>query len=96
MAATNGKLRLVLRSKKVPVRIEVYQTTSAPSDSLTAWNGQLFGTRRRVVVYDYVYDERQAQALREAGELAAKTGLTLEVTDLTRRGALRRIWSLGT
>lgn len=96
MAATNGKLRLVLRSRKVPVRIEDYQTNSAPSDSLRAWNGQLFGTRRRVVVYDYVYDERQAQALKEVRELATKTGLVLEVTDLSRRSALRRILRVGT
>jgi hypothetical protein len=96
MASTTGKLRLVLKSTKVLVRIEDYQTNSGPSGSLTAWNGQLFATRRRVMVYDYVYDERQALALREARELATKTGLVLEVTDLSRRGALRRILRFGT
>ena len=96
MTFTTGRLRLVLKSTKVLVRIEDHRTNSGPSNSLTAWNGQLFATRRRVVVYDYVYDERQAQALREARELAAKTGLSLEVTDLSRRSALRRILKLGT
>ncbi len=95
MAATNGKLRLVLRSKKVLVRTEDYESSGVTPGSLTAWNGELFGTRRRVMVYDYVYDERQKQALKEARELATRTGLVLEVTDLSRRSPLRRILRLG-
>jgi len=96
MAATNGKLRLVLRSKRVLVRTENYESSGVTSNSLTAWNGQVFSTRRRVMVYDYVYDERQKQALEGVRELATKMGLVLEVTDLSRRSALRRILRLGT
>ena len=74
MAATNGKLRLVLRSKKVLVRTEDYESSGVTSGSLTAWNGQLFGTRRRVMVYDYVYDERQKQALKEGARAGDEDG----------------------
>jgi len=91
MATINGKLRLVLRSKKVLARVEDFETNSVLSNSILASNGQVFGTRRRVSVYEYVFDERQAQALKEARELSMKTGLVLEVTDLSRQGALRRI-----
>jgi hypothetical protein len=77
------------------VRTEVYESSGVTSGSLTAWNGRVFGTRRRVV-YDYVYDERQKQALEEAREPATRAGLALEVTDLSRRSGLRRILKLGT
>jgi hypothetical protein len=85
----------VLKSKRVLVRTECYESSGVTPGSLTAWNGQVFGTRRRVVVYDYVYDERQKQALEGARELATRTGLVLEVTDLSRRGGLRRMLRLG-
>jgi hypothetical protein len=45
-------------------------------------------------VYDYVFDvfdEAQARALRETRELADRSGLALEVTDLTRQSLLRRM-----
>ena len=46
------------------------------------------------MVYECVYDERQKEALREARELAARTGLILEVTDLSRQSAVRRVLRL--
>ena len=76
-------------------RIEDYESNSVLSNSAMAWNGQLFGTRKRIRVYEYVFDERQMQALREAQELTKKTGLVLEVTDLSRQSALRRILRSG-
>lgn len=90
MEATKGKLRIVLESKKVLVRVEDFDSSSALSSSVLALNGQAFGTRRRISVYEYVFDERQMQALREARELSEKTGLVLEVTDLSRQNALKR------
>jgi len=88
-------MRLVLRSKKVLTRIEEYQSGGVNSNSLLAWNGQLLVSKRTVRVYDYVYDERQSRALDEARELARRTGLALEVTDLTREGLLGRILRSG-
>ena len=95
MEATNGRLRLVLKSKKVLARVEDFDSNSVLSNSLLAWNGQVFGSRRRVMVYEYVFDERQTQALREARELSEKTGMTLEVTDLSRQSALKRVLRSG-
>lgn len=94
-ATKNGRLRLVLRSRKVLARVEDFDSNSVLSNSLMAWNGQVFGSRRRVMVYEYVFDERQTQALREARELSEKTGLTLEVTDLSRQSALKRVLRSG-
>ena len=93
MRTTNGKLRLVLSSKKV-ARIEEF-VTGAPSGSLMAWNGQLFANKRRIVVYDYVFDDAQMHALSEARGLAMRTGLVLQVTDLSRRSPLKRALDSG-
>jgi hypothetical protein len=86
MERTNGKLQLIISSKKVLARIERFDV------STPGWNGQLYVSRRTVKVFDYVLDESQVRALKEAEELAARSGLTLEVTDLARQGALRRMW----
>jgi hypothetical protein len=86
MEKTNAKLRLIISSKKVLARIERFDV------STPGWNGQLYASRRTAKVFDYVLDESQVRALREAEELAARSGLALEVTDLARHGALRRMW----
>jgi hypothetical protein len=86
MEKTNGKLQLIISSKKVLARIERFNVY-APG-----WNGQLYVSRRTAKVFDYVLDEPQVRALKEAEELAARSGLALEVTDLTRLGTLRRMW----
>jgi hypothetical protein len=87
--STNGRLRLVLSSKKVLVRVDLVE------HSLLAWDGTVHVRRRWVRVYDHVLNEKQTSALSGARELAARKGLTLEVTDLSRQSALRRIFRLG-
>ena len=42
-------------------------------------------------MYDYLFDEAQERALRETRELAGRSGLVLEVTDLTRQSPVRRM-----
>jgi hypothetical protein len=86
MEKTNGKLQLIISSRKVLTRIERFDV------STPGWNGQLYVSRRTAKVFDYVLDESQVLAVKEAKELAARSGLTLQVTDLARQGALRRIW----
>lgn len=86
----SGKIRLVLRSKKVARIAEVGGARASPG-SLLAWDGSSFPSQtRRVVVYDYVFDEKQTKALDEARDLARRTGLALQVTDLSRENALAR------
>ena len=87
--STNGRLKLVLSSKKVLARVDLVE------DSLLAWDGTVRVRKRRVRVYDYVLNEKQASALSEAQELARRKGLVLEVTDLSRQSALRRVLRLG-
>ncbi len=89
METVNGKLQLVISSKKVLVRVERVE------DSFMTWDGQVRVNRRRVKVYDYVFDDSQARALKEARELASKSGMELVVTDLTRRSALERFFRSG-
>jgi len=95
LESANGKIKIVLTSKRV-ARIAEFSSGGASSSSLMAWYGPLAPPqKRRAVLYDYVFDERQARALDEARVLAKRTGLVLEVTDLTRQNALERGLRLG-
>jgi hypothetical protein len=89
LETSKERLQLVMRSEKVARMVEY----DVP---LMSWYGKIGTAKRRAVVYEYVFDEKQRLALREAGELARRSGLVLEVTDLTRQSALRRILRLGT
>ena len=82
-----AKLNLVVRSEKVARLVEF----EAPIVSVY---GKVGVTKRWARVYDYVLDERQARALGVAREMAGSSGLSLEVTDLTQEGALRRLLRL--
>jgi hypothetical protein len=84
METTNGKLHLVIKSEKTVRMVEFDLPIMTPY-------GKVGVTRKRARVYDYVFDEGQMRALSEARELAAKSGLVLEVTDLSRQSALRRM-----
>ena len=90
MERENGKIRLVLRSRRV-ARIAEFSSGGGSSNSLMAWYGPLTPSQKsRTVVYDYVFDDKQTKALGEARDLAKRTGLVLEVTDLSRQNALER------
>lgn len=89
METANGRLQLVVSSKKVLVRVERIE------DSFMTWDGQVRVNRRRVKVYDYVFDDGQVRALKAARDLASASGLELVVTDLARQSALRRIMRSG-
>ena len=86
---TNGKLELVVRSRKVLSRVDSYDV------SVRGLDGLQHVSRRSLNVFDYVLDEQQSRALEEARDLAARSGLTLEVVDLTRQGAFLRLMNLG-
>ena len=87
MKTTNSKLQLVVRSKKVLARIERFEVPVMTMDGRVR-----FIDKGTLKVYDYLFDEAQQRALRESQELAQRSGLVLEVTDLTRQSPLRRIF----
>ena len=84
----NGKLQMVVRSKKTLARKVGYDVSLRGSDGL------YYVTRRTVKVYHYEYDEEQKRDIDEARELAERSGLELEVSDLTRQGLMKRIVGL--
>jgi hypothetical protein len=88
MQPITGRLKLVIKSEKVSRMVEF----EVPL--MTSW-GKVGSERRRAIVYDYVLHETQELALSEARELARARGLTLEVTDLSRQGFLRRTLASG-
>jgi hypothetical protein len=86
----SGRIRLVLRSKRV-ARVSEFVGGGVSPGSPMAWYGPLFPSHeRRALVYDYVFDDKQTKALDEARDLAKRRGLVLEVTDLSRQNALER------
>jgi len=90
LESESGKLLLVLRSKRV-ARVAEFSSVGGSPNSLMAWYGLLTPSQKsRTVVYDYVFDEKQTKALDEARDLAKRTGLVLEVSDLSRQNALER------
>ncbi len=82
---SSHSLRITIRSRKVPTRV-----VNFPLRHLAA-NGQCFTESRDLLVYDYVLDELQERALKEAANLASRLDLRLEVLDLTRDGPTKRI-----
>jgi len=86
--SSDGKIRVVVRSRKVPSRTveisePVYSTSGIP----------MWTRRNRLIVYDYVLDEEHNKAIQEGRRLACSLGLDLEVVDATRRGILGRVRS---
>jgi hypothetical protein len=86
LKSTNSKLQLVVRSKKVLARIERFEVPVMTQDGRVR-----FISKGSLKVYEYLFDEAQERALRETRDLAARSGVVLEVTDLTRQSPVRRM-----
>ena len=84
MQSSNGRLRAVVRSSRVPVGLALF-TMPAPSPP-----GSFMTTSVRSVLYANVLDESQQRLLDDAKRLAQSSGLDLEVVDLGRQNLLRR------
>jgi len=86
--SSEGKVRVVVRSRKVPADVvEFHQTVYSPS-------GIPMGTvRNRQVLYRYVLDEDHQRTIEEASELARRLCLELEVVDSGKQGLLGRLLS---
>ena len=90
MESEKGKLRLVMKSKRV-ARVTEFGGGPVSPSSLMSWYGPLFPSQKsKVMVYDYVFDVNQAKAVDEARDLAKRVGMVLEVTDLSRQNAVQR------
>jgi hypothetical protein len=88
MEDSNGKLRLFVKSKRVPTRMTEFSIPIASGP----WT--ISHSIVRAVVYESVLDDVQARLVEEAKRLSDISGLDLEVVDLGRMGSLRRIfWS---
>jgi hypothetical protein len=87
---SDGKIRVIVRSRKVPTR------TFDFSEPVYSPLGVPMGTRsNRLVIYDYVLDERHRKAVEEGHRLACNLGLELEVVDRSRSGLSRFLSRLG-
>jgi hypothetical protein len=84
---SSGTIHLILKSRKVArsSRVEV------PQLSVGDIHGRMYTISKYVTVWDYEFEEDQLNLLKEARQLSERTGMRLELVDLTRQGPLRRI-----
>ena len=86
--SSDGKVRVVVRSRKVPADVvEFHQAIFSPS-------GIQMGIRtNRQVLYTYVLDEDHRRTIEEASNLARSLCLDLEVIDSGKQGFFGRLLS---
>lgn len=83
-----GKVRVLVRSKKVPLR------TFEVRRPLYSSSGVLLGSQTaRGVVYGTSLDDSHAKAIEEGRKLSCNLGLELEVVDRSSMNPLRRVLS---
>jgi hypothetical protein len=85
-ACNPARLRLFVRSRRVPVG----HTEFSKYAPIGAWAVSQSPTR--AVRYERVLDAEQAKMVAEAKSLSCRAGLDLEVVDLGRMNALRRLF----
>ena len=91
MECSNGKVRVVVRSTRVPVGLTQFTmplTQFTVSGSSPA--GFPMNTQVRSMVFANVLDPAQQRLLEEARHLAEASCLDLEVVDLQKQNVLRR------
>ena len=85
---SEGKLRVVIRSRKVPIG------TMFHTEPVYSTSGVLVGSKpSRLVLYGRILDAGHRRAIQEAEKLASNLGLGLEVVDEARSGLLSRFFS---
>ncbi len=85
---TNGKVRVEVRSREVPVRtIELPKHIGTSSGYFFSYPGG------HAVVYESVLDDSQQRAIDEAKRLSHELGLQLEIVDAAKSNPLRRTLS---
>ncbi len=83
----NKEIRIVVESRKIPSRIVQFKF-SPPNPSQPFFAA---GVTKFAVMYDYVLDAGQSEALDHARELAAASGACFQIVDLARESAIRRV-----
>jgi hypothetical protein len=85
---SGGKVRVVVRSRRVPSRVfKFYETMYSP------WGIRTGTKTNRRILYDYVLDEDHQKTIEEAHKLACSLGLPLEIVDSGRQGFFGRLLS---
>ncbi len=85
---TEGRVRVVVRSRKVPVR------TVAVNHPIYSSSGTSLGSQTTCgLVYETVLDPRHLRAIEEGRKLSCDLGLELEVVDVSKVNPVRRVLS---
>ena len=94
--STAGRVKVVVRSRKVPAR--TIRLPSGPWPTAIGLASQLGGVSatalpERAVVFESVLDDEHRRVIHEGQKLASDLGLELEVIDESQSGFLRRALS---
>ena len=83
--STAGKVRVVGRSKRVPVETAVF------GRRVVTAHGVFGAVPRHVILYNSRFDRRDEEAIQEGRRLSSDLGLDLEVVDLSRTSRFKRL-----
>ncbi len=87
MSPRGGQIRVVVRSRRIPVALTEFELPS-----YTTLYGFAHQARRKTIAYEYVLEEEEKRILEEVRDVAQRSGVGLEVIDLGRAGVLSRIF----
>jgi len=83
--SSSGKLRVVVRSRKVPLR------TVTLGPRFITHLAPIRGYATQAVVFGSILDESDVRAVEEARRVSCRLGLELEVVDRSKLGALGKL-----
>ena len=87
MTPKGERMRLVVRSRRVPIGLTEFEIPS-----YTTQYGVVSKVRRRTVVYGYELKEEERRILEDLRHAAETSGVDLEVIDVGRSGAWSRVF----
>jgi hypothetical protein len=87
VSPNGGPIRVVVRSRRVPVAL-----TEFGLPSYATHYGLAYSVKKRSIAYEYVLDEEETRIVEEVRQAAERSGLAVEVVDLGRAGPLSRLF----
>ncbi len=87
MSPRGGQIRVVVRSRRIPVALTEFELPS-----YATLYGFAHQAKRKSIAYEYVLEEEEKRILEEVRDVAQRSGVGLEVIDLGRAGLLSRIF----
>lgn len=86
LPSSQARLRVFVKSQRVPVGVAEFST------AIPVGQWALSHSPARAMLYSRALDDEQTKLVEEARQLSSSSGVDLDVVDLGRVGALRRVF----